>query len=150
MKGKCKMIRKFKYEDLNSCVQLLIETYNCEPWKNHWTVETATRYLSEFVSSNEFVGFVIEVENNIIGAMFAHKKTWWTNDEVYVDELFIKPTFQNQGYGKALLQHAENYCKEKGLAGLTLLTNPYMPSNDFYLKNGYTLAKHVVFFYKEV
>ena len=144
------MIRDFKQEDLGSCVQLLIETYNCEPWKNHWTVETATRYLSEFVSSNEFVGFVIEEENSIIGAMFAHKKTWWTNDEVYVDELFISPAFQKQGFGKAMLQHGENYCKLKGLAGLTLLTNRYMPSKTFYENNGYTFAEHVIFFYKEV
>lgn len=144
------MIREFRNEDLNSCVNLLIETYNCEPWCNHWTVETGTRYLSEFITSNEFVGFVTEAENNIIGAMFAHKKTWWTNDEVFVDELFIKPDSQNNGYGKALIQHGENYCKARGLAGLTLLTNRYMPSKQFYEKNGFTLAEHVIYFYKEV
>lgn len=144
------MIREFKQEDLHSCVQLLMETYNCEPWENLWTVETGTRYLSEFVSSNEFVGFIAEYKKSIIGAMFAHKRTWWTNDEVYVDELFIKPAFQNQGYGKGLLQHGESYCKSKGLAGLTLLTNRYMPSKSFYEKNGYTLAEHIIFFYKEV
>ena len=30
------------------------------------------------------------------------------NDEVYVDELFIKPAFQRQGYEKALLFRKNN------------------------------------------
>lgn len=144
------MIRDFEKGDLDFCVQLLIETYNCEPWNNCWTTETATRYLSEFISSKDFIGFIAEENQEIIGAMFAHRKTWWTNDEVYVDELFIKPKFQKHGYGKALLNHAENYCKSKGLAGLTLLTNRYMPAKSFYEKNGYTLAEHVIYFYKEI
>ena len=144
------MIRNYESQDLDGCVRLLIETYNCEPWNNHWTEKTAKRYLSEFVASCEFVGFVLLEDELLVGAMFAHKKTWWTNDEIFVDELFIQPTCQGKGYGTALLQHAEDYCRTRGLAGLTLLTNPYMPAKSFYEKNGYTLAKHVVFYYKEI
>jgi len=71
-------------------------------------------------------------------------------DEVFVYELFVKPSMQRNGCGKNLTDYGESHCKEKRLAGLTLLTSLYMPSKSFYGKNGYTLAEHIVFYYKEV
>ena len=144
------MIREFHHDDIQKCVHLLIAAYNEEPWNCHWTIETATRYLNEFVSSNNFVGFVVYESENLIGAMFAHRKTWWTNDELFVDEFYISPDFQRQGYGKSLLTHAEQYAKSKNLAGLTLLTNRYFPAKVFYERHGYTLADHVIYMYKEL
>ena len=142
------MIREFHPNDMPACVDLLIEAYNGEPWNCHWTIETATRYLNEFVSIQNFVGFVICEDVAIVGAMFAHRKTWWTNDELFVDEVYIAPRCQRQGYGAKLLGHAEDYAKVEGLAGLTLLTDRYMPAAAFYAKRGYLQAEHVVFMYK--
>lgn len=85
----------------------------------------------------------------IVGAMFAHRKSWWTNDEIFVDELFIKPDRQRHGYGKILMEQAERLSKELGLGGVTLLTDKYHPAKLFYEKNGYTTADHVIFMYKE-
>ena len=144
------MIRKFQSNDLPACVDLLIEAYNDAPWNCHWTTETATRYLNEFVSNENFVGFVICEDTTIVGAMFAHRKTWWTQDELFVDEVYIAPRCQRQGYGAKLISHAEVYAKEEGLAGLTLLTDRSMPAVGFYFKHGYLQAEHVVFMYKVV
>jgi aminoglycoside 6'-N-acetyltransferase I len=144
------MIREFHPDDMDTCVHLLIEAYNGEPWNNHWTIETATRYLNEFVSNDNFVGLVICENEAIVGAMFAHRKTWWTNDELFVDELYITPHLQRQGYGERLLTHAEGYAQSTGLAGLTLLTNRYFPAKAFYAKHGYIQADHVIFMYKEL
>ncbi len=144
------MIREFHPDDLETCVHLLIEAYNGEPWNNHWTIETASRYLKEFVSNDKFVGFVICESEVVVGAMFAHRKTWWTNDELYVDELYISPGFQGKGYGERLLSHAEHYAKSEGLAGLTLLTNRYFPATAFYTKHGYQQAEHIIYMYKVV
>jgi GNAT superfamily N-acetyltransferase len=144
------MIREICSNDIETCARLLIEAYNNEPWNNHWTTETANKYLNEFFSNKDFVGFVICEDDTIIGAMFAHRKTWWTNDELFVDEFYITPHLQRQGYGKSLLVHAEQYAKSQNLAGLTLLTNRYFPAKIFYEKHKYTQADHVVFMYKEL
>ena len=144
------MIRAFHPDDMATCVHLLIAAYNREPWNDHWTIEAATKYLNEFAASDQFVGFVICENEAVIGAMFAHRKTWWTNDELFVDELYIAPDLQRKGYGERLLAHAERYAKSAGLAGLTLLTNQYLPAKAFYTKIGYTHAEHVIFMYKVV
>jgi aminoglycoside 6'-N-acetyltransferase I len=144
------MIRELHPADVETCVHLLIAAYNREPWNDHWSIETATKYLTEFMASDQFVGFVI-CENEIIaGALFAHRKTWWTNDELFVDELYVAPHLQRKGYGEKLLTHVEHYANSQGLAGLTLLTNQYFPAKAFYVKNGYAHAEPVVFMYKKL
>ncbi len=143
-------IRKLLSDDIDICVELLIATYNPPPWNNHWTEESGKKYLSEFISNNNFIGFVVVEEDEIVGAMFAHRKVWWTNDEIFIDELFIKPDRQRYGYGKLLMDQAEELSKELGLGGITLLTNKYLPAKLFYEKNGYVVAEHVIFMYKEM
>lgn len=142
-------IRKLLTGDIEVCVNILIEAYNPPPWHYHWTKATGTKYLSEFISNNNFIGYVIMESEEIVGAMFAHRKSWWTNDEIFVDELFIKPDRQRHGYGKILMEQAERLSKELGLGGVTLLTDKYHPAKLFYEKNGYTTADHVIFMYKE-
>ena len=144
------MIRPFHPADLETCAHLLIAAYNSPPWHNQWTIATATKYLSEFVANDHFVGFISCENAVIVDAMFAHRKTWWTNDELLVDGVYITPQRQRQEVGVSLLAHAEAYAKAEGLAGLTLLTNRYLPAKDFYEKHGYLPADHLVFMYKEL
>lgn len=96
------------------------------------------------------VGFTLWDNGGLIGAAFCHEKTWWTKDELYVDEFYISPKYQRRGNGKLLLQTIEEYIKQHSLAGFTLLTDKNMPALDFYKKNKFSHADHVVFMYKEV
>lgn len=143
-------IRELRTSDIEACVSLLIEVYNPPPWNYHWTRETAQKYLSEFLCNDNFIGSIIVESEELVGALFAHRKTWWTNDEIFVDELFIKPVRQRHGYGRMLMEHTEKLSKELGLGGVTLLTDKYHPAKMFYEKNGYATADHVIFMYKEV
>ena len=143
-------IRELLPEDMDACVDTLRAAYNPPPWNDHWTEETGRRYLADFAASQNFIGYVAVDAEEIVGAMFAHRKTWWTNDEIFIDELFIKPDRQRQGFGKLLMNQAEQLSKESGWGGVTLLTNKYHPARFFYEKNGYTVAEHVIFMYKEV
>jgi aminoglycoside 6'-N-acetyltransferase I len=143
-------IRELLSDDIDGCVYLLIEAYNPPPWNDHWNRETGKKYLSEFLSNSNFIGYVVIESAEVVGAMFAHRKTWWTNDEIFVDELFIRPDRQRQGYGKMLMDRVEMLSKKSGLGGVTLLTNKYHPAKLFYEKNGYSVAEHVIFMYKEV
>ncbi|NLT15498.1 MAG: GNAT family N-acetyltransferase [Clostridiales bacterium] len=144
------MIKPYMSTDMESCVRVMIEAYNGPPWNDHWMMETATRYLKEFEESPRFFGFTLWEGGALIGAAFCREKTWWNKDEIKVEELFIAPQYQRQGYGKQLLQAIEAYIKEHSLAGFTLLTNRYMPALDFYKKNDFAPADHVVFMYKVI
>src|SRR5512133_1120672 len=136
--------------DIETCITLLIDAFNPPPWNDHWTRETGKRYLLDYLAGKNFFGYVVIESDEVIGAMFAHRKIWWTNDEIFIDELFIRPDRQQQGCGKMLMEQAEKLSKELGLGGVTLLTNKYHPAKGFYEKIGYMTANHVIFMYKEV
>ncbi len=144
------MIRPWQKEDLEGCAKMLMAAYNREPWRNRWTPETALRYLGEFAGSPQFAGWVSLQDGRLAGALFGRRKTWWTQDELFIEELFVHPDFQGQGHGKALLRAAEAFCVREALAGVTLLTDRNMPAKSIYERLGYATAGHVVFMYRLV
>lgn len=141
-------VEKLDTRHLDECVALLIDTYNRPPWDYHWSPEVARRYLEEFTATPRSVGFVIREDGRIVAAAFCHERTWWTDEELFVDELFVESARQGRGLGTALLRHLEGYARERKLAGITLLTHRNMPAAGFYGANGFSEAGHVVFLYK--
>lgn len=144
------MIRTMKKADIKSCAEIMCAVYNNEMWQCRWTAETANAYLEDYFTAGKFVGFVLEKENKIIGALFAHEKIWWNNSELYIDEMFVYPEFQRQGLGSSLINAAGKYVAEHKLAGLTLCTNKYAPAPNFYRKNGFSDNEYIMFMYKEM
>ena len=144
------MVRKMKSADIPFCADILCKVYNNELWQCRWTSETACAYLEDYFDEKKFVGFIIEEDNAVIGAMFTHEKIWWNNSELFIDEMFIIPDMQRKGYGKMLIKAAENYVSEHKLAGFALSTNKYAPAPDFYKKNGFSVCEHILFMCKEV
>jgi len=141
-------IREFNKSDLDACARLLIETYNRPPWDDTWTLETASNYIQEFMSYGRFVGFVVVIDNEIIGATFLREKTWMDVSELYMDEFHISPCQQGKGLGKALFAHVEAYAKENKLAGITLLTDKQKPAFEFYQNVGMAKSQSTIFMFK--
>ena len=144
------MIRQMQKKDLSACAEILCAVYNNEMWQCRWTVETGAAYLEDYFDVKKFVGFVVEENDKIIGALFAHEKIWWNNSELYIDEMFVIPEMQGNGLGSRLIKTAEKYVKKYNLAGLTLCTNKYAPAPDFYRKNGFEDNEAISFMYKEM
>ncbi|HEY5561365.1 MAG TPA: GNAT family N-acetyltransferase [Clostridiaceae bacterium] len=142
------MIREINEADLVPCCKLLIDAYNCSPWDNHWDISTSLRYLKEYFEADRFVGFLAQDQTEVVAAIFAHEKTWWTKDELYIDELYVANKMQGKGFGGQLLEKVEVYSKDNNLGGITLLTDKCMPSAKFYHRKGFAKAKHVLFMYK--
>jgi aminoglycoside 6'-N-acetyltransferase I len=143
-------IRPLTPGDIGGCAALYMKAYNRAPWNYNFTVEKAERYLGEYAERKRFVGFVLCEGDEIAGAMLGHSKTWWTNDLLYIDEFFISPDRQRMGYGKALIEHSEEYARENGLEVITLMTNKYMPAYKFYENNDFLDAEHFVILFKPV
>ena len=144
------MIKKFELKDLTACAEIMMSVYNNELWQCSWSLETAKDYLMDYVEAKKFIGYVLWLDDEIKGAVFCHEKIWWNNSEVFIDEMFISPELQRQGYGRDLLNVVEDYIKEHNLVGFTLTTNRFTPAPKFYKKNGFLDAEHVLFMYKEV
>ncbi len=144
------MIRKYVDSDLTACAEIMMKVYNNEMWQCRWSPETAKNYLQDYAGCSKFVGYTLLIDGAVKGAVFCHEKVWWNNSEIFIDEMFVSPEFQRQGYGTELLNAVEQYISEHKLAGFTLSTNRYSPAPDFYRKNGFSDAEHILFMYKVI
>ena len=143
-------MRPITKPDLESCAKLLMEAYKSPPWRHNWNFEQALKYLTEYADSKQFIGFVLVDKEEIQGAIFAHSKTWWTSEQLVIDELFISPLAQKSGYGRYLLENMELHAKSIGLKSVMLMTSKFAPSFNFYKKQNYYPAEQFGFLFKEV
>jgi len=135
---------------LNDCVKIFIDAYNSPPWNCQWTTEKAESYLSELFHNSNFVGFMVYENQYAAGAILGHRKTWWTNDQLMIDELFVSPTAQKKGYGHKLMQQCEEHANQNGIGLLVLMTNKYLPVFNFYEKLNLLAADQYVFMFKQL
>jgi aminoglycoside 6'-N-acetyltransferase I len=143
-------IRLITVDNIDDCIEAFITAYNASPWNCNWTPDKAKQYMAEYMSTPHFTGFLLYDDGQVVGATLAHKKTWWTNRQLFIDEFFIAPTKQRMGYGKALMDHCVDYACQNNLAIVVLMTNKYMPSFKFYNKIDYITAEQFVFMFKQV
>jgi GNAT superfamily N-acetyltransferase len=143
-------IRELNETDLERCGEILISSYNTMPWNYRWSFEKAYLYLKEYQEAKRFMGFVALEEGMIVAAIFGHLKTWWTKDQMYIDEVFVSNDFKGKGYGKSIISYCETYCKQKGIDIITLMTNEVMPAYEFHSKNDFVKVDQYVFMFKQL
>lgn len=144
------LIRPLTPADLPDCAEILCAVYNNDLWQCRWTNETAAAYLADYADAPAFVGCAAEAEGCVVGAAFAHRKRWWNNDELFLDEMFVRPDWQGRGAGRLLMAQLEAYVTQHRLAGVTLTTNRYAPAPAFYRRLGFQDCEHVLFMAKEI
>ena len=136
--------------NVSECAETFRASYNQHPWNYKWKLQDAVKYLGEYVDSPHFIGFMLYEDDHVPGALLGHTKTWWTNNQFFIDELFIAPTAQGHGYGKLLLKHIEAYAQAYNLKLISLMTNKFMPAMQFYNKNDFTKVDQYVFMFKQL
>ena len=81
--------------------------------------------------------FSIVIKNNneeIIGALVAYT----AYAEIYVDDIWIDPTYRRQGLGRRLLDDLTNRFKGQGYNNINLITNAFQAPK-FYEKCGFQI-----------
>jgi aminoglycoside 6'-N-acetyltransferase I len=143
-------IKPITKTNLGDCVNTFIKAYNSPPWNCQWTEEKAVQYLSELIDSIYFRGGILYDNTKVVGAILGHYKTWWTARQLVIDEFFITPESQHQGYGKNLMGWFEQYANSHQIDLLVLMTNKYLPAYRFYEKVGFTMADQYTFMFKQL
>jgi ribosomal protein S18 acetylase RimI-like enzyme len=78
---------------------------------------------------------VLRAGSNVVGSVLLSKD----GDSVKVSNLVVDPATQGRGYGRVLMEHAEDMARTQGLAAVTLFTNEKMHENiALYTKLGFT------------
>jgi GNAT superfamily N-acetyltransferase len=109
-------IRPAKVEEAGIIMQLIHDLAHYEKAPNE--VEATEKEIIDTIFSADPKVFcdLVEVDGDIAGMAiwFLNYSTWQGKHGIYLEDLFVKPEYRGQGYGKALLQHLASICNERG------------------------------------
>lgn len=136
---------------VEACAQLYCTTYRSAPWYETWDSSIPIiAFLENHLANNYFLGYVIKLNNTIVGACIGFQKPWNQGVEYYIDEFFIHPDHQGQGLGSTLMRYAQEECIKRNLNAIILNTERGFPSENFYKRNNFTVHEGLIIMSKSV
>lgn len=84
--------------------------------------------------------YVIELDNKLVGmAKLLIEQKFIHNLSKYghIEDVYVDPDYRNNNYGKLLIKHMVDYCKERSFFKITLTCNEQVAP--FYEKNGFEI-----------
>ena len=108
------MIRPARIEDTEEILALIYELAVYEKAPDE-AKATAAQIQQSFFSDNPKVFCeIVEHEGEIAGfaIWFLNYSTWQGLHGIYLEDLFIRPQYRKLGYGKDLLKHLAQICKD--------------------------------------
>lgn len=144
-------LKKICKEDIEELVDIYINTFSKEPWYDEFNDRNlVVKFFNNHLNNNYFIGYILLLDNNIIGMSLGMKKPWENGMEYYIDQFLINYEYQNKGYGKYFLKEIEKDLKKLKINGILLNTERDFLSYDFYIKNGFSDFKDLSVLGKEI
>jgi GNAT superfamily N-acetyltransferase len=132
-------IRPAEPRDVPALITMVLELaeYENAPEQAVATEADFTRDL--FGESPRVHALVVEVSGEVVAYAFyfLNYSTWLGRHGIYLEDLYVRPAFRGQGFGKALLIRLAQECVEKGYGRLDWSVLDWnTPSRDFYAALG--------------
>lgn len=64
-------------EMLDEMAQIYVDTFNSEPWNDHWTFETARKRLHQMIQVEDFVGMTAYEDGRLCGMILGSKEQFY-------------------------------------------------------------------------
>lgn len=142
-------IVKLSKEHVEACVDLFIDVFTKAPWNDTFdSREQVIDFFQNHMANNYFVGYVLKGQDGIIALSIGMKKPWIHGMEYYIDQFCVKPDLQGRGIGSCFLKLIEGEIRKEQMNAMILNTEKGLPSESFYLKNGFKSVDGLVTFIK--
>jgi GNAT superfamily N-acetyltransferase len=133
------VIRAARIEDTDEILALIHELAVYEKAPDE--AEATAAHIKESFFSDDPKVFceIVEHEEEIAGfaIWFLNYSTWQGLHGIYLEDLFIRPQYRKLGYGKDLLKHLAQICKERGYGRFQWWVLDWnAPAIDFYTSLG--------------
>lgn len=86
-------------------------------YKSEIPIEVTKETWKRFLDPNEPVkAAVATINDEIVGIAHTiiHRTTWSSQNKMYLEDLFVKPTHRKMGIGSDLIRWVKEYAREKG------------------------------------
>lgn len=127
-------IRPLEARDISACVVLYQEAYAAPPYGDGWSDATCERIIRDLLRLFPKECFVAERAREVLGFILCSSLAGL---RATVEEFAVRPRHQQQGVGRALLEHMVSRYRAQGLPFLELVANVRAPAYGFYSREGF-------------
>jgi ribosomal protein S18 acetylase RimI-like enzyme len=132
-------IRNAQVSDIETILDFMADYYKIEGVEFHRI--KSKRTLEEFIADSAFGALcVIHVSDEPIGYFclaYSYTLEHYGKD-CFLDEMYIKPNFRNQGFGSKAMKYIQKFLTDNGFKAMHLVVyNKNQIACRYYLKNGF-------------
>jgi GNAT superfamily N-acetyltransferase len=132
-------IRPAEPRDVPALIAMVLELAEYENTPEQAIATDADFSRDLFGESPRVHALVVDVSGEVVAYAFyfLNYSTWLGRHGIYLEDLYVRPAFRGQGYGKALLIRLAQECVEKGFGRLDWSVLDWnTPSREFYAALG--------------
>ncbi len=142
--------RVFTQEDIPLVAELYVESFNAAPWNDHWTIETASKRLSQMLNRGSAYGLLAYDEDGICGLVVGDEEQFYYGPQFQIREFCVDNNRRGQGLGTKIYQELEQRLKERGIAEIVLYTLRHRATEGFYQRIGFATDENIAFMSKKI
>jgi predicted N-acetyltransferase YhbS len=142
--------KELSKEHIREIAEIYVDAFNSEPWNDKWTIESASKRISQMVNCEGFDGLVAYEEEKLIGMILGNHEYYYDAMIFQIKEFCVDLKIKGAGIGSKLLGEFIMRLKTKGIDRITLVTLRSQETEGFYKKHGFETIDDMTLMGKEI
>lgn len=142
--------RNFGPEDIPAVAALYVASFNAPPWNDHWTVETASKRLTQMLRRDSAYGLLAYDEQGLCGLILGDEEQFYDGAQFQIREFCVANDRRGQGLGTQIYQELEQRLRQRGISQIVLYTLRHPAAEGFYQRVGMQTSEEIVFMQKRL
>lgn len=145
----------FKYKELTKehireIAEIYVDAFNAEPWNDEWTIESASKRISQMINCEGFDGLVMYEDETLIGMILGNHEYYYNGIHFNIKEFCVDLKLRGQAIGSRLLEEFIKRLRNKGINEIILVTSRTDVTEGFYKKHGFQNFEGMILMGKEI
>ena len=142
--------KELTQEHINKIAEIYVRAFNSEPWNDEWTVETASKRISQMMNCEGFDGLIVCENDKILGMILGNHEYYYNGMHFHIKEFCVDLNLRGKGIGTQLIEEFSNRLVSKGIDEIILFTARGGWTEGFYKKHGFKNFEDMVMMGKEI
>lgn len=144
-----------KFEELTrnhikEAAKIYVNAFNCEPWNDKWTIESASKRISQMINCEGFYGLSAYDDGRLAGIILGNHEYYYDAMIFQIKEFCVESKVKGKGVGSKLLDEFLLRLKAKGIKRIILLTLRNNKTEGFYTKHEFEVVNDMILMEKEI
>lgn len=142
--------KKLTKEHIKEIAEIYVDAFNSQPWNDEWTINSASRRISQMINCEGFDGLVAYEDEKLIGMILGNYEYYYNGIHFNIKEFCVDFKLRGNGIGSRLIEEFITILKNNGINEIILVTSRTDGTEGFYQKHGFDVSEGMVVMGKEI